>query len=581
MSELPDGFVLEAPTAQQGGGTPDLPSGFVMEGASEAQAPPKPFGLGDTWPAKVAKEIYYGGKNLLTTPHDVYTGQQPVVGEDGHTDPMLIKRAGNMALFSSPVNPGVRSGDYAIPGMARRLAPEARPGAEVAQSAANIGVELPKAIASDSQLAKFTGQVLARAPGGGPLQEGIKDAVTQTGEAVGRAAEMAGGSTDAATTGANFRAGIETHFKPVVKERVGQAYDEVTKLTDPNIRTPLDSTQGAIADITARRQASGEEDIGKAVKTVLGGATRPGGLTFEGVKDLRSRVGEMLDTGTFPEGMSQGELRRIYGSLSDDLQSAARNAGGDAAVQALGRANTMHKVVSDWKASLGKVLGTDTRSDEGVAGAIMRLASNGPTADLKTLAKARSSVPSEVWQDVASTAISKLGRSRTGEWSPAQFRTDFNGLSDRGKSLLFASVGERDLVPFLSDIAKVSQKFVDAGKLANTSGTAGHNAAYAIGGAVITGVLHGSLIEPITAVTGVVGINMMSRLLATKATAASMARWSRAYDTLATNPTPSAQATFNIVSRNLAGTLNGHLGTKVAPGDLLKSISSPAQASGE
>jgi hypothetical protein len=38
--------------------------------------------------------------------------------------------------------------------------------------------------------------------------------------------------------------------------------------------------------------------------------------------------------------------------------------------------------------------------------------------------------------------------------------------------------------PFLNDIADVSSKFVQAGKLANTSGTAGHNVAYTLLGAV-------------------------------------------------------------------------------------------------
>jgi hypothetical protein len=40
---------------------------------------------------------------------------------------------------------------------------------------------------------------------------------------------------------------------------------------------------------------------------------RPGGLTYAGVKDLRTRVGEMLDTGIFPEGMSQASCGASMG----------------------------------------------------------------------------------------------------------------------------------------------------------------------------------------------------------------------------------------------------------------------------
>jgi hypothetical protein len=85
----------------------------------------------------------------------------------------------------------------------------------------------------------------------------------------------------------------------------------------------------------------------------------------------------------------------------------------------------LNKQVSEWKEGIKKVLGPESRSGEGIAGAIIRAASNGASADLETLAKARSAVPKEVWQDIASTAIGKLGTSRNGEWTPAAFATDF------------------------------------------------------------------------------------------------------------------------------------------------------------
>jgi hypothetical protein len=150
----------------------------------------------------------------------------------------------------------------------------------------------------------------------------------------------------------------------------------------------------------------------------------------------------------------------------------------------------------------------------GVAGAIIRAASSAPAPIWKRSQRPALPFPKEVWQDIASTAISKLGTSRNGEWTPAAFVTDFRKLSDRGKALLFRSVGSGDVLPFLNDIAEVSQKFVDRGKLANTSGTAGHNALYAAGGAVAAGLAHGSFVEPLTAIGGIAGINGVARLLA-------------------------------------------------------------------
>ena len=461
-----------------------------------------------------------------------------------------------------------------------RAAPPPSPALEANVAAQNIGVDLPRAIGTDSQFTRFMGQVANKMPGGGPMQTGIGNALTQTGEAVANAATKAGGANDALAAGRGFSTGIETSFKPTIKARVGQAYDEVDKFISPNFKQPLNETQNAIADIVARRQASGESDPGKAVQTVLGGAIRPGGLTYAGVKDLRTRVGEMLDTGVFPEGMSQAELRRMYGSLSDDLKATVQAGGGAPAMAAFDRANTMAKFAADWKDNIGKILGAD-RSGEGVIAAIKRAASEGPTGDAKALTMARAAVPKNVWQDIASTTINSLGRDRKGEFSPAIFLNDFAKMSDQGKRLLFGSVGSGDVLPHLNDIATVAKKFVEAGKLANTSGTAGHNAAYTMLGGGAAGLMHGSLIEPITAVGAVVGNNLLARALSKPASAASVARWGRAYQALAASPGPSSIANFNIAARNLANTINGQFGSRIQPTDFLKAISGPAPAGAE
>src|SRR6185436_13063346 len=119
-----------------------------------------------------------------------------------------------------------------------------------------------------------------------------------------------------------------------------------------------------------RRGESAIDGLGKAVDTVAEAVKRPGGMTFDGIKGLRTHLGEMLDSGVFPEGMSEGELRRLYGALSDDLKTAAFNSGGGRAVAALERANELNKQVSEWKEGIKNVLGPESRSGEGVAGAI-------------------------------------------------------------------------------------------------------------------------------------------------------------------------------------------------------------------
>lgn len=447
-------------------------------------------------------------------------------------------------------------------------------------AAERIGVDIPKFIATDNPITAFTGQVLARAPGGGPIAKSIEESRTALQGATGRAASMAGGTTDAAVAGDNFANAIDTSFKPMVKTGVSAAYDNVASIMDPNIKSPLSKTKEAVAEIISRRAESGINGFGKAVDTVAEATRRPSGLTFDGIKGLRTHIGEMLDTGVFPEGMSEHDLRRIYSGLSDDLRTSAKAAGGERGLAGFERANELNKQVAEWKEGLKKVIGPKSRSGEGIAQSIIRMASNGASADLDTLSKARAAVPKEIWQDVASTAIKRLGISRNGEWTPAAFATDFRQLSDRGRMLLFRSVGSGDVLPFLNDIAEVSQKFVDRGKLANTSGTAGHNALYAAGGAIVTGLAAGRLTEPLVAIGSIAGANGLSRLLASKATAASVARWTRIYTAFAKHQSPTTRVSLDIATRNLSNTAAAN-GVKFDPVDLLRATQSPSNANAD
>ena len=444
-------------------------------------------------------------------------------------------------------------------------------------AAERLGVDVPRAIATESPLIRFGGQVAARAPGGGPLQEAIPQSVRQLEGSVGEAADLAGGRVSPAAAGEGFRAGIEGPFKSQTSSATGQAYGGVEKLLDANRTQPLNNTMNVVNDIVARRGAAGLAGEGRAANLVMESATRPEGLTYSGIKDLRTNIGELLDTGVLPEGFSEGELRRIYGSLSDDLRTAVIEGGGPRAAVAFERANKLASGIADWKDQLRKVVGPSTRSGEGVYEAVARMAGTGASADQQGLLAARAAVPKEVWQDVASTTISKLGRTRAGEWSPAAFLSDYRNLSDMGKRVLFGATGSGNVLPFLDDIAQVSDRFVQAGKLANTSGTAGHQAFYTAMMGILTGVAAAptfgaaALIPPAAAIGGIVGNNIMARVLATPSTAASMARWARAYQTVAERPTPAGISALSRVSGEFAKTVNGAFGTKLTPQQILRS----------
>ena len=131
MSELPPGFVLDQPSA------PELPPGFVLD-------TPKKFGLGDTWPARLAQSLY----SAVTLPGDVYSGKTQV----DPSNPEFIGRTLDLATVGTPMAP------KAAPSL---IAPKAAlPTAEELKAAAsqgydtarNLGVDIkPEAVANTAQ----------------------------------------------------------------------------------------------------------------------------------------------------------------------------------------------------------------------------------------------------------------------------------------------------------------------------------------------------------------------------------------------------------------------------------------------
>jgi hypothetical protein len=91
----------------------------------------------------VASNIYEGLKSTVTAPGDAMSGDLQVMGPDGHVTPEAIARSTEFAAAVSPINPMVRAGDRAVPGVLRnvRAATVEPPTAQALKEAAQEGYE--------------------------------------------------------------------------------------------------------------------------------------------------------------------------------------------------------------------------------------------------------------------------------------------------------------------------------------------------------------------------------------------------------------------------------------------------------
>lgn len=100
-----------------------------------AEQPKKKFGLGDTWPARLAKGVY----DAVTLPGDVAQGNVSMMGEDGHTNPQVIGRSAELASLASPMSPAARSGIGWAGALKTEKAPA--PTEDMLASASNAGYD--------------------------------------------------------------------------------------------------------------------------------------------------------------------------------------------------------------------------------------------------------------------------------------------------------------------------------------------------------------------------------------------------------------------------------------------------------
>lgn len=494
----------------------------------QPKAEKKELGLSDFRLSTILKGIADSAISAATLPGDVMAGKAHVPGSpDAQAIPGAVPmgspessgdRIADLVSFGTPISAASRAGVgwLGVPRTTQKVAAPIIPeGVAVGQAADRIGVTLPRAVTSDSASVQQVGKIASAIPiAGTPLRNASREAIEQLGK---KATEVQSslGAGEANAAGAAAREGIERYIGKETAEKADALYRKVDELVDPTATRPLAYTDRAAKEILGKRDLAALGDS-HAVNQVAEALSRPEGLTYEGVKQLRTSVGEMLKGGPLPAGMSQSELKQIYGALSKDLEGTVLVAGGRRAAAMQARANKYYNLVSQRRENLARIL--KTSSDEAAFDRIAAAAGSTSRGDINLLAQARKAMQPTEWNEISSAVLARIGRDAEGSFSPDRFVTGWGKLSDAGKGLLFS--GEHRAA--LNDIAKVSSRFKQLNQYANPSGT----------GQTVAGIagLGGAWIEPTSLIGSVVTGRVLSGLLAKPSTAKATADFAKAYE---------------------------------------------------
>lgn len=448
----------------------------------------------------------------------------------------------------------------------KSVAPPA-PVDDISAAAGRLDIDLPRAVTSDSATVQQAGKIATNVPfAGTPLRAASERAITDLGEAATEA-RTAFGSGSPASAGTVAREGITDFVKSgPAKKRVDDLYEAVDNIVNPTVTGDMPATRALVGSINARRVNAALPE--SAATGQLETALSRQGMNYEGIKDLRTFFGEMLDGDTpIPQGMSHGEVKAIYGALSKDMRGIVAKAGGQQGLAAFERANKAAERWAGIRQDLGRLL--NIKSEEAIFDKVAAMAGSTARADLNLLGRVRGALGHQKWEEVSSAVIAKMGWPPGGTgFSPDQFLTAYKKLSPAGKRMLFKSTNNIH-AQALDDIATVSQRFKELNKFANPSGT---------GQTVIgTGQLAGVFVDPVTTISAVVGARILSHVLARPATAQAMANWSKAYTAAATAPARQKMTALEASSRVLAATIGREFGRPDLVPDLVRNLMRPIQ----
>ena len=562
LGVLPFGEDLGALARSQQSGRTLAQEKMIMEGEREAakEAYPGAYLAGQA--AGIVPQLYLPGglaargttalgKTALGAAEGALYGGVTGLGE-GITAEERLGSAATGAGFG-----GVLGGAL---GRFAKTAPKAPEAPSVAVEAAErLGVELPLYAATDNMLLQRATKVAENMPfAGEPAMAARTRAIETMEEAIDRFLPR----TNVENAGESIRTGIENWMNVKSKQAAKDAYDEVTGLfNNPDVTRQLENTRNAVAEIMAR-QAQSRLGSTPAVDLVMPAVMAKEGLSYEGAKNLYTRLRELRDENRI-KGVKSADVERLYRSLKNDVLDIAEQAGGEPARFFLQRADRKYAADMAMKEQLQKIVGAREGrvSDEQIFERLYRAAGSKSSADAKLVSRAMRVMDPEHIQSFQAGLMSRLGRDAEGNFSPDRWLgpNGISGLSDRAKKMIFKDNPQQ--LQVLEDITEVSRRFKNLNKFGNPSGTG----QTILGGTSIAGLF----VDPISVFTSIGGANLFTRAISKPATAESLANWSRRYEAFVQNPTRATANAFYRAGLPLSRMLSAELNKEVDINDYI------------
>lgn len=372
-----------------------------------------------------------------------------------------------------------------------------------------------------------------------------KQMEAQTAKFADKTADIArGAEKSSAEAGEAVKQGIfgPTGYIKREADRVGKLYDDLFGVMPQDYRMPLSETKRRLDEFNSRyandpefKAILDDPEFIRLASAIEQNAAARGGPTIATVRALRTDLGKMIgNRSVAPSDNAIGELKRIYGGLSDDLKTVASVLDGGVPGAVSGKFEAADNAWSAYRdrvdTHLAPLEGKDIND---LYERIRNGSSDQANAVLNSLNADQRKVFSEVVINRLGLTKRREGNAEFDVYSPNTFLNNWSALSPRAQEALIPNATQRVQ---LNDMAKAYQRATKNNKIVfNSSGTTGSGQLStqiiaALSGVATTGAgvaLGNAAMAGTGAVlTGSVGVTMgLSHWLATKMADPKFVNW--------------------------------------------------------
>lgn len=339
------------------------------------------------------------------------------------------------------------------------------------------GVNLTAGQASGNRAVQSTESALSKVPGAagrmaktaaGQLDDaGARMAALADSAAPQRGPEQAGRTIERGIRGFAERFKVKTDR---LDAEMAAQIPQAGKFSVSNTLQKVGDLTQPIPDAPAMSALLADKVLNRAeVKAFMADAAANNGvMPYESLRQIRTIIGQEMNSTDIIGTPAQGRLKSLYGALSSDMAQAAKQSG-PKAERAWNRFNSYY---SSGKDRIDYLRGVIKEAGEATYKSAMTGSNDGAT---KLRAIKRSLKPAE-FDEVTATVIERLGKATPGNqnaggdaFSFNTFLTNYNRLPRSTRDTLFS--GKQSF--YLDKLAKTAERVKDSGGVfANPSGTA-------------------------------------------------------------------------------------------------------------